>query len=186
MVFNQKLKQEEIEEDRREHQKHQQMQNEGQNMQRRQLQDLLQNPQVIDRLVKPDTEGADPHMEAIVSEHLHVDQVLSIYEDDDLWRKGWKNKIWAGKIEMSFPFEEARTDNRRVNEIQKRIHGHDKRPLQTDERRKINALMEQKTDREKRGSDGEFVELLLSQVVKSEERNDDSNNSGGLLGLGGD
>lgn len=166
--------------------KHQQMQSQGQEMQRRQVMDLMQNPAVIDTLVEPDLDDADPALSQIPREHLHIDQVLAIYDSDDLWRKGWKNKIWAGRIQMSFPFEESRTDDRRINEIQKRIHGHDKRPLTADERRNVQARLEQKTDREKRSKNGEFVELLLSQVVKSEEKNSDTNQgSGGLLSFGG-
>jgi len=187
VVFDQVARRdpEDIEENRQEHQKHQQMQQQGQSMQQRQMVDLLQNPQVIDTLVEPDLDDAKPHLQSIVDEHLHIDQVLAIYGSDDLWRKGWKNKMWAGQIQMSYPHQEARTDNHRINEIQKRIHGHDKRPLTTDERRNVKARLEQKTDREKRAKDGTFVELLLSQVVKSEERNSDGGDSGGFSLFGG-
>lgn len=155
-------------------------------MQQRQLQDLLQNPQVFELLTQPDLERTDGPIEDIAGEHLHVDQVLSIYKRDDLWRKGWGNKIWAGRIKMSYPFPESRTSDQLVNRVQRRIHGHDKRPLKSDERRSIDSTLEQKTDREKRSDDGEFVELLLSQVVESKEQSNDSRDSGGLLSFGGD
>lgn len=177
-----------LEENRQSHEKEMQLQQQGQQLQQEQLRDLLHNPQVFELLTRPDLEHAEPWLEDVVGEHLHIDQVLSIYDRDDLWRKGWKNKIWANKVEMSYPFPESQSDDPRVQEVQRRIHGHDKRPLQSDERRKIRAAFEQKTDREKRGDDGEFVDLLLSQVVKSEERSNETNDSGGLLsGLtGGD
>jgi hypothetical protein len=179
-VVSNKLKRERLEENRQRHEKHQTLQSRGQEMQQQQLQDLLQNPQVFELLTRPDLEHKSPAIQDIAAEHLHIDQVLSIYDTDDLWRKGWKNKIWTGKIRMSYPFAESRTDDQVVNEVQRRIHGHDKRPLTADESRSIEATLEQKTDREKRGADGEFVELLLSQVVESKEQSNDSRSSGGI------
>ena len=180
-----KLNQKRIEEDRQTHERHQSLQAQGQQMQAKQLQDLMQNPQVFELLTKPDLEHKDQTTEDIAAEHLHVDQVLSVLEDDDLWRKGWKNKIWTTRIQMSYPFAESRTSDEMVNEVQRRIHGHDKRPLTSDESRSIEATLEQKTDREKRAGSGEFVELLLSQVVESKEQSNDSGSSGGLLPFGG-
>jgi hypothetical protein len=182
------LNRQKIEEDRQEHERHQNLQQQGQQLQQEQLRDLLHNPQVFELLTRPDNAGTEPWLEEIVGEHLHIDQVLSTYDRDDLWRKGWANKIWANKVSMSYPFPESRSDHERVQDVQRRIHGHDKRPLTTDEERKVRAKFEQKTDREKRGKDGEFTDLLLSQVVRSEERSSEKNDSGGLLsGLrGGD
>jgi len=182
-VASRTLNREKIEQDRQEHEKHRQMQSEGQNLQRQQMQDLLHNPQVVEKLTKPDLDNVDDKVIDIAGEHLHSDQVLSMFDRDDLWRKGWGNKIWTGRIMMSYPFPESLSDNARVNEIQRRIHGHDKRPLRADERRELEALMEQKTDREKRGKNGQFVELFLSQVVRSEERSNDSGKRGPLSSL---
>ncbi len=181
-----RLNRQKIEEERQEHQRHSQLQQQGQDLQKEQLQDLMQNPQVFELLTRPDLESDEPWLDEITGEHLHIDQVLSIYDRDDLWRKGWRNKILANKTAMSYPFPESRSDNPRVQEVQRRIHGHDKRPLTTDEERKVRAKFEQKTDREKRGDSGEFVDLLLSQVVRSEERSSEKSDTGGLLGLGGD
>lgn len=178
--------QEKLQKQSQEHEKHRQLQGSGQQMQEEELRDLLHNPQVMEMLLDPDDSSWPPWLEEVVGEHLHKDQVLAIYDEDDLWRKGWANKIWATLIDMHYPPEESRSPDPLVNEVQQRIHGHDKRPLLPDERRKIEASMEQKTDREKRAKSGEYVDLLLSQVVRSEERSSASDDSNGsLLGLGG-
>jgi hypothetical protein len=179
------LNRKKIEEERQEHETHRQLQQQGQNLQQEQLRDLFHNPQVFELLTRPDTDSDERWLNEVVGEHLHIDQVLSIYDRDDLWRKGWNNKILANKTTMSYPFPESRSDNSRVQEVQRRIHGHDKRPLTADESRKVRSKFEQKTDREKRGDEGEFVDLLLSQVVRSEERSSETDGGGSLLGLGG-
>lgn len=178
--------QEKLQKDRQDFEKHRQLQSGGQQLAQEELRDLLHNPQVMQMLLEPDQSSWPPWLEEVVGEHLHTDQVLAIYDEDDLWRKAWTNKIWHTLIMMHYPPEESRSPDDLVNECQRRIHGHDKRPLLPDERRQIEATMEQKTDREKRAKTGEFLDLLLSQVVRSEERSSDDNSSSSLLGLGGD
>lgn len=189
MAIKQTTDPEQLEKDRQTFEKHSQLQSDGQMLQQEQLRDLLQNPQVFELLTEPDvTEKPEKSwLNSLAEEHLHIDQVLSIYDRDDLWRKGWANKIWAEQIIMSYPHPESRSADKRVQKVQERIHGHDKAPLTTDQERQIRSIFEQKTDREKRGEDGEFVDLLLSQVVKSEERSSGQNeNSSGWWPLGGD
>lgn len=178
---------EKLQKNQQEHDERMQLQQSGQRMQEEELRDLLHNPQVMEMLLEPDTSSWPSWLEVVAGEHLHMDQVLAIFDEDDLWRKAWGNKITATKITMHYPPQESRSSSDLVNETQKRIHGHDKQPLLPDQRRRIEAAMEQKTDREKRAKGGEYGDLLLSQVVRSEERSSDSgDSSSSLLGLGGD
>ena len=151
-------------------------------MQQDQLRDRPHNPQVIETLTAADLDDAPAWITSELASHLHKDQVLATYSDDDLWRKGWGNKIWAEKIIMSFPSDASRSPDPLVQECQRRMHGHAKEPLTSDEKRRLRSRLEQKTDREKRALDGDYAELLLSQVVKSEERSTgDDEDSGSLI-----
>lgn len=155
------------------------MQATGQQAQHEQLRDLLQNPAVFELLTRPDEAGDEEWLADEVGEHLHIDQVLSELDTDDLWRKGWGNKMLYTKIRMSHAWPESRTDDETIEAIQTRINGHDRRPLTAEQARKLKAKTEQKTDREKRSKSGNFVELLLSQVVRSEEKSSNSDGSSG-------
>ena len=87
---------------------------------------------------------------------------------------------------MSFPAAASRSPDDRVNRVQERMHGVDHQPLTPRQRQDINAKMDQKSDRAMRADDGTFLELLLSQVVKSEEKSAADSGSesrfGSLLG----
>lgn len=156
----------------------------GMDAQKRQLRDLWQNPEVLETLSNPDfAEGAQTDkawLKEMVEEHLHRDQVFSIYDERDVWEKQWLNRNVADRIIMSYPCPESRTSNERVKNVRERIHGHAKEPLTPDEKRKLRATMEQKTDREKRAKGGKFMDLVLSEVVRSEQSTRHDDESSGL------
>lgn len=163
------------------HQKDLQLTQAGQQAQQEQLRDLLHNPQVIDQLLTADLSHDDEWVVSLLGEHLHIDEVLAVLDDDSLWRKGWSNRIKAGKTQMSFPPSPSRSPDDRVNDVQQRMHGVDDEPLTPRKRQTVNAKMDQKTDRAKRADRGTFLELLLSQVVKSEEKASTEGGGGGRI-----
>lgn len=168
--------------EQRANQRHAQNQSVGLEQQQS-LNDLLGNPQVVEMLLEADLEDDPEWVRNLLGSELHIDEVLAQFDDEDLWRKGWRNRIRSGKLQASFPAEESRSANPRVNAIMQRIHGVEEQPLSPRERQTINAKMAQKTDRAKRGKGGTFLELFLGSVVKSEEkRSDDGGDGDRLLG----
>lgn len=156
--------------------------------QQQSVQQLLGNPQVVELLLEADLSNDGQWIESLVGENLHIDEVLAQFDDEDLWRKGWDNRITSGKTQASFPPQESRSASGRVNQVLARVHGVDHKPLSPRQRQSINAKLDQKTDRAKRGKDGQFLELFLGSVVKSEEKRSESEseNSRLLGGLWGD
>jgi len=177
----------EIQDAQRANQRHAQNQQVGL-QQQQSLQDMLGDPQVVELLLESDLSHDDPWVEDLLGEHLHIDEVLAQFDGDDLWRKGWHNRIVSGKVQASFPPQESRSSNDRVNHILERVHGVDHQPLTPRQRQTINSKLNQKTDRAKRGKDGTFLELFLGSVVKSEEKRSDDTGDGDRLlgGLWGD
>lgn len=169
-------------------QKDQQRESVGHQMQQEQLRGLLENPQNIDKLLEADLTHDPQWIDELAGQHLHRDEVLSIHTDDDIWRKSWNNKLWVTLLGMTFPDESSRSPSDRVNKVQRRMTGVDHEPLTPRKKQRIEAKFEQKSDRARRAASGKFLDLLLTQVVRSEETSDDSGESGlvsGLLGGGG-
>ncbi len=137
----------------------------------------------MELLLRPDI-NAEEWLEETLSDHVNIDQVLSIFDEEDLWKLQWKNKLWTTKTHWSYPPPESQNPSDLVNEVQEAIHGFDKRPLTPDERREIEAGFEHKTTREKRAKDGKFVDLILSQVLKAESKQSDSGSKRSLLPIG--
>lgn len=174
-----------LQEQQAEQQRHQQQVAAGMGAQEQQLRELMQNPEVIERLAGvhwPDGAQSDKAwIPEIVEEHLHMDQVLSIVDSREMWEKQWLNGNIADEILMSYPCPEARTESQRQREVIARIRGDRKEPLDADERRKLRAALDRKTDRERRARGGKFMDLLLTQVVRSEESTSRDDDGGGLL-----
>lgn len=148
----------------------------GMNTAQEAMREMMQNPEVIELLSSADSpDGAQSDkswIPEITEEHLHMDQVLAIRDERDMWESKWLNKNIADEIMMSYPTTESRSPNERVQKVRSRIRGDHKEPLDPDEKRKLREALEQKTDRESRARDGEFMELLLSQVVESRQSSD--------------
>lgn len=156
------------------------------------LQDLIhQNPEMIEQLAGvewPDGSQSDKAwLPEIAEEHLHMDQVFAIYDAREMWAKEWLNPNVADKILMSYPCPETRMESDRQREVVARIRGDRKSPLDADQRRKLKAALERKTDRERRAKGGKFMELILKKVIRSEDSTRRDDDSGGLLSgvLGG-
>ncbi|WP_344057158.1 hypothetical protein, partial [Microbispora corallina] len=88
------------------HEKELAMEQSGHQMQQEDLRDLLNNPQVMEMLLDVE-DYEDPTLEEIAGEHMNRDQVLAIFDGEDLWRKGWKNKLWTTRVLASYPFPES-------------------------------------------------------------------------------
>lgn len=181
---------EQVRKEEREAQQHSQNLSQGQSMAQEQLRDVLQSPEVIETLSDADidfTRGQTDKswISEATEEYLHRDQVLANNTKRQLWERKWLNPNRADQIIMSFPHPESRTDNERVQRVRERIRGDDKEPMSPARRQKIrNVVGEQKTDRESRALDGQYMELLLSQVVTSKQQSE-AGNTGSKSLLGG-
>lgn len=175
----------ELQRQQAEEQRHQQNQQAGLRRQQKQAGGLFSNPDVLEELTEADLpEGAQSDkawLAEMMEEHLHKDQVFSIYDDRTIWEKQWLNQNIPDEIMTSYPFPASRSENPRVREVRSRIRGDEKEPLTPDEKRAIRALGEQKTDRERRSKGGKFMDLTLSEVVRSEQSTTTDENGGGGL-----
>lgn len=131
-----------------------------------------QSEDLIEKILDPEfRDGKEVDLEWLedaTRDHLHRDQILSIMNEREEWERRWLNPNRADDIIMSYPSSESRTNNDRVERVRQRVRGDDKAPLTNEQKRRIRAALERKTDRERRSRSGTFVELLLKDVLRSE------------------
>lgn len=157
----------------------------GMPMQQEQLREVLMNPDVIETLSDADLEFDNGQTNKAwladdIEEFLGRDQVMANRSRRNLWERTWTNPNLGDQLVMSYPHPESRTSNKRVERVRQRIRGDEKRPLTPEEKVKIRrSLSETKTDRESRAKNAKYMELLLTQVVTSNQstKTDEGNRS---------
>lgn len=160
----------------------------GQQLQQEQLRGLLQNPRVLEMLLDAGLSPSPDDLDGELAPYFHSDEILSINQDRDVWEKSWDAALVETRMRMAYPPQESKSPDERVQEVQRRMHGHDRTALGPDDRRQLDARMKQKADRARRARGGTFLELLLSQVVDVGETRSEDSGEGGLISryLGGD